>query len=90
MSQKKSPKHGKMKGFLINSHTLNEYLDDAKYWEIFEAAEALNLPLYLHPREPSPSMVTPYLDYGLYYAGWGFAAETGLHAMPGQSHQAIA
>jgi 2,3-dihydroxybenzoate decarboxylase len=26
-------------------------------------------------------MVTPYLDYGLYFAGWGFAAETGLHAM---------
>ena len=30
---------------------------------------------------PAPSMVTPFLDYGLYFAGWGFAAETGLHAM---------
>ena len=26
-------------------------------------------------------MVAPFLDYGLYFAGWGFAAETGLHAM---------
>jgi len=26
-------------------------------------------------------MVAPYLDYGLYFAGWGFAAEAGLHAM---------
>lgn len=70
-----------MKGFLINSHTMGEYLDDAKYWPIFEAAQALDMPLYLHPREPAPSMVTPFLDYGLYFAGWGFAVETGLHAM---------
>jgi 2,3-dihydroxybenzoate decarboxylase len=54
--------------------------------EIERAAQKLGLsglimPIYLHPREPAPSMVTPYLDYGLYFAGWGFAAETGLHAM---------
>ena len=68
-------------GVIINSHTMGEYLDAARYRPIFEAAEALDLPIYLHPREPAPSMVTPYLDYGLYFAGWGFAAETGLHAM---------
>jgi len=39
------------------------------------------MPIYLHPREPGPSMVGPYLDYGLYFATWGFSAETGLHAM---------
>ena len=70
-----------MKGFLINSHTADEYLDDAKYWCLFEAAEALGMPLYLHPREPAPSMVRPFLDYGLYFAGWGFAVETATHAM---------
>jgi 2,3-dihydroxybenzoate decarboxylase len=70
-----------IKGLIINSHTGGEYLDAAKYWPIFEAAEALGLPLYLHPREPSPSMIGPYLEYGLYFAGWGFAAEVGLHAM---------
>jgi 5-carboxyvanillate decarboxylase len=70
-----------MKGFLINSHTMGEYLDDRKYWPIFEAAQALDLPLYLHPREPSPGMVSPFLDYGLYFAGFGFAVETSLHAM---------
>jgi 2,3-dihydroxybenzoate decarboxylase len=70
-----------IKGLIINSHTGGEYLDAAKYWPIFEAAEALGMPLYLHPREPSPSMIAPFLDYGLYFAGWGFAAEAGLHAM---------
>jgi len=70
-----------LKGFLINSHTHGEYLDLAKFAPIFEAAEALDMPLYLHPREPGPTSVTPYMDYGLYWAGWGFAAETSLHAM---------
>lgn len=70
-----------LKGFIINSHTQGEYLDLAKFEPIWEAAEALAMPLYLHPREPSPAMVTPFLDYGLYFAGWGFAAECGLHAM---------
>jgi 2,3-dihydroxybenzoate decarboxylase len=70
-----------IKGFIVNSHTHGEYLDLPKFWPIFEAAESLRLPLYLHPREPSPAMLGPYADYGLYFAGWGFAAETGLHAM---------
>lgn len=68
-------------GVIINSHTMGEYLDAPKYRPIFEAAEALDMPIYLHPREPAPSMVTPYLDYGLFFATWGFAAETALHAM---------
>ena len=70
-----------MKGVIVNSHTHGEYLDHQKYWPILEAAESLGLPIYLHPREPAPSMVSPFLDYGLYFAGWGFAVETGLHAM---------
>ena len=70
-----------LKGFLINSHTLGEYLDLPKFTPIFEAAQALDMPLYLHPREPGPSSVTPYLDHGLFFAAWGFAAETSLHAM---------
>lgn len=68
-------------GVIINSHTNGEYLDLPKYWPILEAAEAFDLPIYLHPREPGPQMVAPFLDYGLYFATWGFSAETGLHAM---------
>ena len=70
-----------IKGWIVNSHTHGEYLDEDKFLPIFEAAQDLALPLYLHPREPSPAMVQPFLKYGLYFAGWGFAAEAGLHAM---------
>ena len=33
----------KLKGAVINSHSRGEYLDDRKFWPIFEAAEALAL-----------------------------------------------
>jgi predicted TIM-barrel fold metal-dependent hydrolase len=72
------------RGALINSHVRGgEYLDDKKYWAIFKKAEALGVPIYLHPRIPSPQMVTPYTTYGYTLAGstLGFAAETSLHAM---------
>lgn len=70
-----------MKGAIINSHTQGEYLDRPKYWELFEAAQALDVPIYLHPRTPSPEMIKPFLSYGLEGAGWGFAIETSTHAM---------
>lgn len=70
-----------LKGVLINSHTKGEYLDDRKFWLILDPAQALDVPIYLHPREPSPQMIKPYLERGVQSAGWGFAAEAGLHAV---------
>jgi 5-carboxyvanillate decarboxylase len=71
-----------LKGAKINSHVQGEYLDDPKFWAIFEMAEKLEVPIYLHPRSPSPDMVKPYLKYPVLISSvWGFAAETGLHAM---------
>ena len=70
------------RGAKITSHIQGEYLDDEKYWCIFERAERLGVPIYLHPRLPSPSMLKPYAEYGYGMAGaaLGFAAETQLHA----------
>ena len=70
-----------MKGAVVNSHTQGEYLDEPKYWEIFEAAEALDVPLYLHPNTPPPAMIGPFLPRGLDGAIYGFAVETGLHLL---------
>jgi 2,3-dihydroxybenzoate decarboxylase len=69
------------KGAVINSHTQGQYLDEPKYWEIFEAAEALDVPLYLHPNTPPASMIGPFLPRGLDGAIYGFAVETGLHLL---------
>ncbi len=70
-----------LKGAVINSHTEGEYLDDPKFWEIFEAAEALNAPIYIHPREPSPQMLQPFLQRGMERAIYGFGVEVGLHTL---------
>ncbi len=71
----------RLHGALINSHTKGEYLDYGKFWPIFEAAEALGAPVCLHPREPATAMLTPYMPHALAGPIWGFAAETGLHAL---------
>jgi 5-carboxyvanillate decarboxylase len=70
-----------MRGGILNSHTLGTYLDDEQYWEIFEAAEALDVPIYLHPQTPPAAMIEPFLKRGLDAAVYGFACETGLHAL---------
>lgn len=70
-----------LKGLLINSNVRGEYLDDAKFLPIFEAAEALDVPFYLHPSLPSPQIIEPYRDYGLVGPMAGFNAETHVHAL---------
>jgi len=71
------------KGAKVHSHVGDTYLDDERYWIIFERAEKLDVPIYLHPTSPRPSMLEPYTDYGFALAGpaLGFGAETALQSM---------
>jgi len=70
------------RGANINSNVFGEYLDEKKFWPIFEQAEKLDVPIYIHPRLPSPDMIKPYQAYpGLSDAMIGFAAEVSLHAL---------
>lgn len=71
----------KLKGAVVNSHARGEYLDDQKFWPIFEAAEALDAPIYIHPNSPPRDMVAPFLQRGLDGAIYGFAVECGLHLL---------
>ena len=70
-----------LKGALINGHTRGSFLDDRKYWGIFECAQALDVPMYLHPTRPQPGVMKLYYDgyEELSGAGWGFSADTGAH-----------
>jgi len=71
----------KLNGFIINSHTNNEYLDEQKFWPILEAAEALDAAIYIHPRAPSDGMAAPFRDYNMETAVWGYGMEVGTHAV---------
>lgn len=68
-------------GALINGHTGGRFLDAREFRGIFEAAEALDVPIYLHPRMVLPEMRETYFrDYRfLATASWGFAMDTGAH-----------
>ena len=67
-----------LKGGIVNSHSLGEYLDDRKFWPIFESLQAMDAPLYIHPRDPSPQMIKPFEVMG-FKIGWSWAAEVGTH-----------
>ena len=70
-----------MRSVIINSHTQGEYLSDPKFWDIFAVAEALHVPVYLHPNALPPKMLEPFQECGLDGAIYGFGVETGLHAL---------
>ncbi len=69
------------KGAMINGHVQGQYLDDKKFWPIFASAEALGVPIYLHPREPHPAVMAAYFKgyEDLALPAWGFALETCTH-----------
>ena len=71
------------KGAMIHGLTGGEhFIDDQRFWPIFERAQALDVPIYLHPAIPHPAIIATYLkEYyekypGLLNAGWGFTIET--------------
>ncbi len=72
-----------IRGVNVLSHSENEYLDNKKFWPIFEAAEKMDVPIYLHPGMPSTKILDGYQDYGFPLAGpiLGFAADVSLHTM---------
>jgi 2,3-dihydroxybenzoate decarboxylase len=69
------------RGALINGHTHGVYLDDPRYLGFWERAEALDVPIYLHPVH-MPVRPPVFDGYpGLAASIWGWTAETGGHAL---------
>ncbi len=75
------------KGAMIHGTANGEFLDHKKYWPIFARAEALDVPLYLHPALPNPQVTEIYLkdyikDFPLVVRpAWGFTVETATQAI---------
>ena len=79
--------HG-FKGALINGHVRGRFLDERAFWPIFERAQRLDVPIYLHPTEPPDAVreayykdLPPPLANTLATSGWGWHVDTGLHAL---------
>jgi predicted TIM-barrel fold metal-dependent hydrolase len=80
--------HG-FKGALINGHSRGRYLDDEFFWPILACAEALQVPLYLHPTPPPQSTIKDLYtgNYPSQVAGvlataaWGWHIDTAIHVL---------
>ncbi|TVY12872.1 Decarboxylase orsB [Lachnellula arida] len=75
-------------GALINNHLHGQYYDDERFWPVFEKAQELDVPMYIHPTYPSAAMLEPYkgnyddrIASQLSAYGWGWHADTGLHIL---------
>jgi predicted TIM-barrel fold metal-dependent hydrolase len=70
------------KGAMVHGLTNGVFFDDKRFWPIFERAQALDVPLYVHPAVPHSAVVEAYYqDYladfpTLRTAAWGFTVET--------------
>jgi predicted TIM-barrel fold metal-dependent hydrolase len=75
------------KGAMIHGLANRQWLDDRRFWPIFERAQALDVPIYMHPALPHPAVTEAYYhDYlkefpGLLTAAWGFTVETATQAI---------
>lgn len=71
----------KFRGAMINGHTNGQYLDHPDNYPLWERAEALGVPLYLHPADPVAPMQALEGHRGLKRATWEWTMETGSHAL---------
>ncbi|KAJ3806932.1 putative metal-dependent hydrolase [Lentinula lateritia] len=75
-------------GALIDNHLDGRFYDDVFFWPVFERAQELDVPIYIHPTFPAESTKQQYQGnypestaYMLGIAGWGWHADTGLHIL---------
>jgi predicted TIM-barrel fold metal-dependent hydrolase len=70
------------RGAMLHGIAHGRFLDDKRFWPVYERAQALDVPIYIHPATPHPAVIDAYYkDYaqafpGLITAAWGFTVET--------------
>ena len=75
------------KGAMVHGPTNGVFFDDKRFWPIFERAQVLDVPLYIHPSSPVQAVADAYYkDYldrfpQLLTAAWGYTVETATHGI---------
>ena len=76
------------RGVMVNGTVDGRFFDDARFLPFFEAAAALDVPVYLHPAPPPEPVREAYysglpgeMGRMLSIAGWGWHSETALHTL---------
>jgi uncharacterized protein len=75
-------------GVLVNGATDGRFLDDPAFEPILARAEALDLPIYIHPGIPVAAVRNAYYDglpgnfsFTMTLGAWGWHAETAIHTL---------
>jgi uncharacterized protein len=76
------------KGAMVMGSVNGVFLDDPRFTPLFETAQALDVPIYMHPGLPPREVLGAYygglpgnIGIGLATSGWGWHAETGMHCL---------
>jgi predicted TIM-barrel fold metal-dependent hydrolase len=76
------------RGLLVNGPTDGRFLDDPMFEPILARAEALSVPIYIHPGIPSENVRKAYFDrlpgnfsFVLAVSSWGWHMETAIHVL---------
>jgi len=75
------------KGAMLHGLANGVFLDDKRFWPIYERAEKLDVPIYLHPGLPDERVMDAYYnDYAKEFpmvvrAAWGYTVETATLAI---------
>lgn len=77
-----------LRGAMISGRVGGRFLDDPSFLPIFERAEHLGVPIYVHPGAPTSEVhevsyggLSPAVGHWLSISAWGWHVETGLHAL---------
>ncbi|HTS39087.1 MAG TPA: amidohydrolase family protein [Xanthobacteraceae bacterium] len=79
-------KHG-FKGAMLHGLANGAFLDDQKFWPIYERAVKLDVPIYMHPGLPDARVMNAYYEpYTKEFpmvvrAAWGYTVETATLAI---------
>ena len=77
-------------GAMIDNHLADgTHHDDSKFWAVFETAERLDVPVYIHPAPASDAMMeerfqgnfATVIATGLSTGAWGWHENVGLHVL---------
>jgi predicted TIM-barrel fold metal-dependent hydrolase len=75
-------------GAVIHGHNRGRYFDDKFFWPILERAQALDVPIYLHPTMPPQAVIdvsfggfAPAVTDAFAGPGWGWHIETAVHIL---------
>ena len=72
-----------LKGAMLHGMAAGTPLDDRRFWPVFQTAEGLDVPIYIHPDAPPKAVAEAYYQGfpALIGPGWSYTVESATQAL---------